>query len=185
MIVMIAGLVLFLGIHLVPTAPALRARLVGRMGENAYRGVFSLVSVTGLVLMVVGYRMAPDGAQLFTPMAPARAAAPIVVTLAFVLLASANMRTHLRRSVRHPMLIGVILWAGVHLLANGETTGTVLFASILAWASIDLVSAMRRGEGTTFVPSWTHDAIAISAGLALAWTTLRYHAVFFNTPPVA
>ena len=185
MTVMIAGLALFLGIHLVPTVPALRARLAARMGENPYRAVFSIISVTGLVLMVAGYRMAPDGAQLFAPLPAARAAAPIVVTLAFVLLASANMRTHIRRSVRHPMLIGVILWAAVHLLANGDTAGTVLFASILAWATIDLVSAMQRGAIKAFVPSWAHDAIAVSAGLALAWLTLRYHGVFFNTPPVA
>lgn len=185
MTVMIAGLVLFLGIHLVPTVPALRARLAAAMGTNAYRGVFSLVSASGLVLIVVGYRMAPEGAQLFAPLAPARAAAPILVALAFVLLASANMRTHIRALVSHPMLIGVILWAGVHLLANGDMTGTVLFASVLVWALIDLVSAIRRGAAKAFVPTWTHDAIALSAGLALAGLTLRYHGVIFNTPPLA
>lgn len=67
----------------------------------------------------------------------------------------------------------------------GDTTGTVLFASVLAWALIDLVSAIRRGAARAFAPSWTHDAIAVSAGLALAWITLRYHGMWFNTPPVA
>lgn len=184
MTTMVAGLVLFLGIHFVPTAPALRGRLVLRFGENAYRALFSLVSAAGLILIIAGYWIAPDDIQLFTPLAAAREAAPLVMTVAIVLLAAAKPRTHLRRAVRHPMLIGVILWAGAHLLANGDLAGTVLFASVLVWALVDLVSVIRRGAVKMFVPSWTHDAIAVSAGLALAWLTMRYHGMIFNTPPV-
>lgn len=184
MTLLIVGLVLFLGIHFVPTAPALRASLVQRMGDNVYRGAFALVSAAGLALIVAGYWIAPNDTQLFAPSAAARAAAPLVVTLAIVLLAAANLRTHLRRSVRHPMLIGVILWAGVHLLANGDLAGTVLFASFLAWALVDLVSVIRRGAIRMFVPSWTHDAIAVSVGLGVAWLTMRYHGIIFNTVPV-
>jgi uncharacterized membrane protein len=125
--------------------------------------------------------MAPNGVPLFAPVPAARAAAPLVVTLAFVLLAAANMRTHIRRAVRHPMLIGVVLWSGVHLLANGDLAGTILFASFFAWAVIDLASVIRRGAVKVFVPSWTHDAIAVIAGLALAYLTMHYHSAIFNT----
>jgi len=184
MALMIAGLVLFLGIHFVPTVPRLRSALALRMGDNAYRGMFSLISAAGLVLIVAGYWMAPNGVPLFAPVPAAWAAAPLAVTLAFVLLAAANMRTHIRRAVRHPMLIGVVLWSGVHLLANGDLAGTILFASFFAWSVIDLASVIRRGAVKVFVPSWTHDAIAVIAGLALAYLTMRFHAGIFSTGPV-
>ncbi len=180
MTLLVAGLVLFLGIHLVPVFPALRLRLVLRFGDHRYRGFFSLVSALGLVLIVAGWWMRPPPVQLFAPVAGARAAAPLLVSLAFVLLAAANMRTHIRARLRHPMLIGVVLWSTVHLLANGDMASTVLFGSFLTWALIDLASVVRRGAVKIFVPAWWQDAVAVGAGLALAWLTMRYHAQIFG-----
>src|SRR5689334_6533032 len=115
---MIVGLVLFLGVHLIPMAPRLRALLVSRMGDKGYRGAFSLVSAAALVLIVIGYRMAPNDVRLFAGSPTARMAAPILVSVAFVLFAAANMRTHIRYASGHPMLLGLMLWSGVHLAAN-------------------------------------------------------------------
>ena len=185
MSVMIVGLVLFLGVHLVPTAPALRARLVASLGERPYRGIFALISAVGLVLIVVGYRMRPEPVQLFSPVPAAHAAAPVIVTLAFVLLASANMRTHIRSTLKHPMLLGLMLWAGVHLLANGDLTGTVLFGSFFAYALAALVSAARRGAIKVFAPTWKHDVIAVASALVLAYLTMVFHPSIFGTGPVA
>ena len=182
---MIIGLALFLGIHLVPTAPRLRAAIAARMGEGPYKALFSLISAVGLVLIVAGYWMRPERVQIFTPFAAARAAAPVLVTLAFVLLAAANMRTHLRRVLRHPMLIGLIVWSGVHLLANGDLTGTILFGSFLAYGIVDLVSAIRRAAVKPFAATWKHDLIALVAGVGLAYLTIRVHAPLFGTGPVA
>jgi uncharacterized membrane protein len=124
--------------------------------------------------------MRPVPVQLFAPLAGVRAAAPVLVSAAFVLLAAANMRTHIRARLGHPMLIGVVLWSAVHLLVNGELASTVLFGSFLAWALVDLVSAVRRGAVKIFEPAWSHDAIAVGAGLVLAWLTMRYHAQVFG-----
>ena len=182
---MIVGLVLFLGIHLLPTAPGLRGALAVRIGDKAYRGVFSLVSFVGLVLIVVGYRMAPNAVPLFTPLPAARSAAPLVVTLAFVLFAAANMRTHIRAALKHPMLIGLMLWSAVHLAANGDVAGTILFGSFLVYALIDLFSAIRRHALKAFVPLWKHDVIAVVAGILAAWLTMRFHGAFFGVPAFA
>ena len=184
MSVMIAGLVLFIGIHLVPMAPDLRARLASRFGDKPYRAIFSLVSAAGLVLIVVGYRMR-DTMPLFAPSPAARAAAPVLVTLAFVLFAAANMKTHIRSTLKHPMLLGLMLWSGVHLLANGDTAGTILFGSFLGYSILDLVSATRRGAVKPFVPVWKHDIIAVVSGIALAYLTIRFHPALFGTGPVA
>ncbi len=180
MTLMIVGLALFLGAHLVPTAPRLRASLLARAGEQRYKGAFSLVSLAGLALVVVGYRIGERGEQLVAPLAFAGAIAPYAVPVAFVLFAAANLRTHIRRAVRHPMLLGLLIWSLVHLLANGDARGTVLFGAFAAYAIVDLISAVNRRAVKAFTPTATHDAIAIAAGVALALLVMRYHGPWFG-----
>jgi len=182
--VLVIGLALFLGVHLVPAVPALRTMLRERMGETRYRGLFSVASLAGLVLIVVGWGMSPRGEQLFDPVPGARAIAPLAVAAALVLFAAANMRTHIRRIVQHPMLLGLLLWSLVHLLANGETRTTVLFGAFLVYAVVDLASAVSRRAVKTFVPSLKFDAIAVVAGAAVAFLFAKYHAVLFGVPAV-
>lgn len=180
MLILVAGLVLFLGVHLVPTLPRLRAGLLERWGEGRYKGAFSLVALAGLVLIVYGYGAASPGERLFQPSAAAIALAPYAVTLAFILFAAANLRAHIRRILKHPMLIGTALWAAIHLLANGDLRGTILFGSFLAYAAIDLVSAIRRHALRDFVPSVRHDAIAIVAGIVAALAVMALHGMLFG-----
>lgn len=182
--VMIVGLALFLGIHLVPVAQPLRSRLAARLGDKRYRALFAAIAGIGLILIVVGYHLRPERVQLFAPSEAARTAAPLVMTLSFVLFAVANMRTHIRHAVRHPMLIGLMLWAGVHLLANGDLTGTVLFGSFLAYSIVALISAIARNAVKPFVPQWKYDAMAVPGALVLAYVTMRVHPALFGTGPV-
>ena len=184
MTVMVLGLVLFIGIHLVPALPALRTRLVARLGEGPYKGLFALVSAAGLVLIVVGWPGSPVRAQLFAPISAARAAAPLIVSVAFVMFAAANMKTHIRARLRHPMLIGLLLWSGVHLLANGDLAGTVLFGSFAVYSLVAIASAESRGTVKPVAPVWKHDAIAIVAGLLVAYLVMRFHPQIFGTSPV-
>ncbi len=184
MSLLIAGLVLLLGVHLVPVAQPLRARLVARLGDLPYRGLFAAIAALGLVLVIVGYHLRPERAQLFTPLAAARSAAPALVTIVFVLFAAANMKTHIRRILRHPLLIGLMLWSGVHALANGHLAATILFGSFFAYSVIALVSAIGRGSTKAFVPDWKHDLMAIAGGIVLAYLTMRFHPALFGTGPV-
>jgi len=181
---LVVGLVLFLGIHLLPIVPEWRDNIAARMGDKGYRGTFSLISAIGLVLIVIGYRMVPNDVRLFAPLPHARTVAPVLVPLAFVLIAAANMRTHIRAAVKHPMLIGLLLWSGVHLFANGDLAGTVLFGSFFAYSIVDLVSAVKRHAVKPFTPAWKHDAIAIVSGLLLAWLTVRFHGLIFGVQAV-
>lgn len=182
--VLIAGLLLFLGLHLLPTVPALRGAAAGALGENRYKGLFSLVSAVGLVLIVWGYAGAPRGPQLFTPLALAKQLAPAVVTLSFILLAAANMRTHIRRAVRHPMLLGIGLWSATHLLANGHAKATLLFGAFLAYAAVDLVSVVARGATRQFELRGLHDAIAVGSGILLAVIVMGMHRWIFGVAVV-
>ena len=181
---LVAGLVIFLAIHLVPAVPALRASVVKGSGENRYKGVYSLLSGAGLALIVWGYAIAPRGPQWLLPSELARQAAPLVVTLSLILLAAANMRTHIRRVLRHPMLIGVGLWSAMHLLANGHAKATLLFGAFLAYAVLDLGSAIARGAVKNFEPKALHDAIAVGSGLALALIVMAFHRQIFGAAVV-
>lgn len=185
MALLIAGLAIFLGVHLVPTLPRVRQGLVERLGELRYRGIFSLVSALGLALIVAGYAWSDDRTRVFAAVPAAKAIAPSAMTLSFILFAAANMRGRLRRLLRHPMLIGVIIWSGVHLLANGDRTGTVLFGAFLAYALVDLASAVRRGAVKRFEPTARHDAIAVGAGILAALAVMTFHRVLFGVPVVS
>jgi uncharacterized membrane protein len=181
MLVLATGLVLFLGVHLVPTAPALRAALVTRFGPRGYRGLFALASAIGLALIVAGYWVAGPGPRLFAPSGAAMRAAPLAVTLAFILFATSHAPSHLRRAVRHPMLLGLLVWAVVHLLANGDARGTLLFGAFAAYALVDLVSVVQRGAGPpAFVPRWRADLITVVAGVLLAGAVMAFHRVLFG-----
>jgi len=184
MTLMVLGLVLFIGIHLVPTLPALRARLAARLGEGPYKGLFALVSAAGLIQIVVGWPGTPERVQLFAPIPAARGAAPVIVSIAFVLFAAANMKTHLRARLRHPMLIGLLLWSGVHLLASGDLAGTVLFGSFAVYSVVAIASAESRGTVKAVAPVWKHDAIALVAGLFVAYLVMRFHPQIFGTASV-
>lgn len=184
MIVMIAGLLLFLGVHLVPAVPPLRASLASRTTPNRYKALFSAASGVGLVLIIAGYWISGPTDRLFDPVTTARTAAPWVVTIAFVLFAASHMRGHIRRVLQHPMVIGVVLWSGVHLLANGDRRGTVLFGSFLVWAIIDLIASYVRGPIAAFEPRAKHDALAIAGGILVAGIVMMIHQPLFGVRPV-
>ncbi|MGH8808568.1 MAG: NnrU family protein [Noviherbaspirillum sp.] len=182
--ILILGLALFLGIHLLPVLPALRTDVHATLGDKRYKMLFSLISALGLVLIVFGYARASSGQQLFSPMAGAIKIAPLAMVASFVLLAAANMKTHIRHVLKHPMLLGVGIWALVHLLANGEEKASLLFSAFLAYVVIDLASALQRGATKTFTPVWRQDAIALVAGTALALLVMAFHRPLFGAAAV-
>lgn len=177
---LIAGLVLFLGIHFVPAVPAWRHAAVMRIGEQRYKSAFSVVSGVGLLLIVAGFALSDRGPQLFAPVLAARMVAPLVVMVALILIAAANMRSHIRATLRHPMLIGVLLWSGVHFLANGSLRASLLFGAFFVWAALDLVSATARGATRRFTPHIKYDVMSIGGGIVLAFVLMAAHRFLFG-----
>jgi len=145
MLILIVGLVLFLGAHSarIVAEPA-RERFIAQRGENAWKGLYSVVSLVGIVLIVVGYRAAPN-VYLWFPPTWLRHVALLLTAAAFVLVVAAYVPgNRIRAAVGHPMVLGVKVWALAHLLANGSLPSIVLFGAFLAWAVADFVSARRR-----------------------------------------
>jgi uncharacterized membrane protein len=184
MLVLIVGLVAFLGIHLLPVFPGARLALVDRLGAQRYKMMFSLVSAVGLVLIVVGYARSGPRELLFAPIPAAITLAPWAMTVAFILFAAANMRGHLRATLQHPMLLGTLIWSAVHLAANGDLAGTVLFGAFLGYAVADLGSALARGAVKPFVPEAKFDLMAIVGGTGIALAVMALHRVLFGVRAV-
>lgn len=177
MTVLILGLIAFLGVHSVRIfADDWRTAQIARLGANRWKGLYTLASIAGLLLLIWGFGLAKaDSPVLWTPPAWTRGAAAVLVAIAFVLLAAAYVpATRIKAAVGHPMLAAVKVWALAHLLANGRLVDLVFFGAFLAWAVLDFKSARSRdraaGVRYTAGPP-LRDVIAIAIGLA-AWAAI-------------
>jgi uncharacterized membrane protein len=187
---LITGLILFLGIHAVAiVAPSWRERMVARMGEWPWKGVYSVVAIIGFVLIVRGYGEARQSTDvLYVPPAEMRYLAAGIMLPVFPLLFAAYLPGRIKAAVKHPMLLATILWALAHLVANGTKADVLLFGSFLVWAVADRMSVATRPPRAirTAPPRPANDAIAIVVGLAVyAAFVLWLHARWFGVPIVA
>lgn len=190
MTVLLIGLLIFLAVHSVRIfADGWRSAQIARIGEGAWKGLYSLTSAVGLVLIVWGYgaaRMAP--VDLWNPPLWTRHLAALLVLVSFVLVAAAYVPgTRIKAALGHPMVIGVKLWAFAHLIANGRLADLLLFGAFLAWAVLDFRSARRRDRaaGNRRPPgSLARDAIAIVAGTG-GWAAFAFwlHARLIGVSP--
>jgi uncharacterized membrane protein len=170
--ILILGLALFLGVHLLTMMRPQRAALIARIGENGYKGLYSLVSFIGLALIAYGFARyrANEWIELWSPPIWTRHLAAFLVLPAIIMLVASYSRGHIYTTLKHPMLAGVKLWALAHLLANGDLGSLLLFGSVLAWAVIDRISLKRRTDaGAPPIPvgGMRNDVIAIFGGIAL------------------
>ncbi|WP_407154360.1 NnrU family protein [Bradyrhizobium sp. STM 3557] len=188
LLVMVIGLVLFLGAHVFTTRREARAQAIAAMGEGTYKIVYSLVALAGLVLIVWGFaHYRADGwIQLWSPPKALKHLNIALMLPAVILVVAAYIRGNIYARLKHPMLAGVKLWAFGHLLANGDLGGIILFGSILAWAVYDRISLKRRTDpGSPPIPvgGIGNDVIAVVVGivayLALAFA---FHPVVLGIP---
>ena len=188
MLVLIAGLVLFLGVHSISiVAPQLRDELAARHGP-LWQGGYSILALAGLALTIYGYgeaRLAPI--VLYTPPPVLRYVTLVLMVIALPLLLAAYLPGRIQATVRHPMLTAVKAWALAHLLSNGTLADVLLFGGFLAWAVADRISLKRRTPRA--VPGLpaprANDFIVVIVGLALAAAFLHgLHTWLFGIPVV-
>jgi len=176
---LILGLVVFLGVHSVRiVADGWRAHTIKRVGEGPWKGAYTLLSLLGFALIVWGFgqaRLAP--VVVWQPPVGMRHASALLTLIAFVLLAAAYVPGNaIKARLRHPMVLGVKVWALAHLLANGRLAGMVLFGAFLVWAVLDFRSARQRDRAHPPQPVQT---TAVATGLtvllgAAAWAAFAF-----------
>ena len=190
LLVLILGLILFLGVHTLTTQRKLRAQLIAATGEGVYKIGYTLASFIGLALIIWGFAVyrATGWINVWNPPVVLKHITVALMLPAVILVIASYIRGRIYTTLKHPMLTGIKLWAAAHLLANGDLGSIVLFGSFLAWAVFDRISLKHRSDaGAPPIPVGGpgNDLIAIAVGivayLALAFA---FHPVVIGVPVV-
>ena len=190
LLVMILGLVLFLGVHALTTQREQRARAIASFGEGGYKIAYVLVSLLGFSLIVWGFAhyRATGWIDVWYPPTALKHVTVALMLPAVILVVASYIRGRIYTALKHPMLAGVKLWAVAHLLANGDLGSIILFGSFLGWAMFDRISLKHRTDaGAPPIPvgGIGNDLIAVAVGfvayLALAFA---FHPVVIGVPVV-
>jgi len=172
LLVLIIGLLLFIGAHVFVTRRTERAAVIARIGERPYKGLMALISLIGVIAIGYGFAAyrAAGPIPVWSPPTWIRHLTALLVWPAVVFVVAAYIRGDIARVLKHPMLVGVKIWALAHFLSNGDLGGIVLFGSILAWAVYDRITLKRRSDpGAPPIPTRgrTNDIIAVVVGTVL------------------
>lgn len=188
---LILGLFIFLGVHSVRiVADPWRTHMRLRVGEAAYKAIYSVLSLLGFVLIVWGFGVARDTPlMLWSPPLGMRHAASLLTLVAFVLLVAAYVpRNAIRARVHHPMVLGVMAWATAHLLATGSAAHLLLFGTFLLWGVLCFMAARRRDRlaGTRY-PAGTATGTAMTVAMGVvAWAAFAFklHGLLIGIRPL-
>ncbi len=189
-LLLILGLALFLGVHVLTTRRQARAALLARLGEGGYKALYSLVAIVGIALIAEGFSLyrATEWTDIWYPPRAFRHITLALMLPAIILIVAAYIRGRIYTKLKHPMLAGVKLWAAAHLLANGDLGSIILFGSVLAWAVYDLISLKHREDaGSPPIPvgGIGNDAIAVGVGIvAYLALALVFHPLVIGVPVV-
>lgn len=175
MLLLIAGIFLFTGIHMfLSVAPNTVNTVKLRVGAGGLKGLIAVSSAAGLGLIVLGWKSA-ETRWLYTTPSGVHSAAMGLVVVALYLFVVSNRPAAIKRLIRHPQLTGVLLWATAHLLMNGDSRSLVLFAAMGLWAVLEIVLINRR-EGAWQKPAapglaseCITIAIAVSVTAVIVW----------------
>ena len=170
MIFLLLGLVLFLGAHSISIAnEPWRNRMVARLGENPWKGIYAVVSLVGFALIIWGYGLARQNpVVLYVPPSWFSHIAMVLMVFVFPLLLAAYLPGKIKSATKHPMLLATKIWALAHLLTNGALADVILFGSFLAWAVTDRISMKRRIQRPipTVPVTKFNDTVVVVLGLA-------------------
>ena len=191
MAALVLGLVLFLGVHSTRVfADGWRTATMERFGEKEYKLLYSLLSIAGFVLLVWGYGLARQNPVVLWGQPPVwtRHLASLLTLVAFVLVTAAYVPgNHLKAKLRHPMILGVKVWAFAHLIANNTLADLLLFGGFLLWAVLDYRSAKRRDQAlaTVLEANVVRTTITVVVGM-VAWAVfaMGLHRVLIGVSPL-
>ncbi len=162
----LAGLILFIGIHILfATARGVRTTAISTLGEMGYKGVYSLLSLAGLVMIIRGWPEAST-ALLYTPPVWGRTVTIILMLAASIAIVAAYLPAgRIAGALKHPMVVGVKVWAFAHLLVNGEVRSVLLFGGFLLFAVVDRIALKKRGDEGRTSGLWRNDVLPLAIGV--------------------
>jgi len=184
MIVLIIGLVIFFGMHLVPVT-GVKSSLIERMGEKKYQGIFSIISLVGFIIIIYGFSLIDtcnpmmadcetDNFYLWNSFEYSREISFLLMPISIIFIVASQIKSNIKKVIGHPMLFGVLIWSFVHLLSTGDLRSIILFLSFAAYSIIDMVFTKKTTEqGISY--SITNDIVVIVTGLVVYSIILYFH----------
>ena len=187
LVILIIGLMVFLGAHLFVSFRDDRARMIARLGMGGYRALFAFNALVGLALIVWGFAnyRAHGWVQIWSPPTFMRHITVGLMLFSVIFITAAFIPSHIRMKLKHPMLAGVKTWAFAHLLSNGDLGSILLFGSFLAWGVYARISLKRRGDdGAAAAPSgWGNDIIVVALGIVIYLAFgFAFHPIVIGVP---
>jgi uncharacterized membrane protein len=195
MLSLVLAAIFFAGIHLGVAGTTWRDRAVAALGEGVYRAAFSIASLVGIISLVVAYTHAPYVTTWGVPvwwkpiaimlMLPAFLLAVIGLTTSNPTIVGEEGRVArppegIVRVTRHPFLIGVGLWAVVHLIANGDLASFIFFGSLAVTAlagTVSIDAKRRRALGPPWQSFAAQTSIVPFAAIAAGRTRFKPHEI--------
>lgn len=189
MTILVLGILIFLGVHTLTTLRDARSGVIARIGEGPYKGLYSLASLLGFILIVYGFNSYRDAGyiQVWDPPAGMRHATMLLMWPAMICLVAAYVPGAIKRVLKHPMLVAVKLWALAHLLVNGDLGSMILFGSFLAWAVYDRISVKRREQAGVIKIQYggrLNDVVAVALGTVLYGAFIFLHPLLIGVPVI-
>ncbi|WP_353201672.1 NnrU family protein [Polynucleobacter sp.] len=191
MALFLIGLVIFLGSHSTRIfAESWRNNMIDRIGEVKWKGLYTIISLIGFIIMVIGYGQARQSTVvLWQPNSFLIYIALVLNLIAFIFLAGSSPSNNaIRLKLKHPMILGVKVWALAHLLSNGTLVNLILFGAFLIWAVLDFRSARKRPVHTPekAIVSTKATVITIASGIIL-WIIFIFglHQYLIGVSPLA
>ncbi len=187
MVYLIAGLIIFLGVHSVRVvAPGWRDMAKEKFGDAAWKGIYSIVSIGSFVLLIYGYSKArPEADLIYQPITNLYVTAAVMLALAFVLTMASNLGPgHIKLKSKHPFLLAIILWSIAHLWMNGDLATVIMAGSFFLWATITLMSALNRPAVEKPEPKVLNDILSVVLGLVFYGLFIwKLHEYLFGVIP--
>ena len=177
MMMLISGLVIWSIVHLLPSlAPERKQQIIERRGETVYKLSFTICILAALALIIFGWR---STVPVFLYQAPVGLVhfSKLLVLIAFILFGASNYPTRIKNFVRHPQLMGVVVWASAHLVINGDSRSIWLFGGLATWAILEMVFINRRdGEWVKQpVPGWGREIRGLIISLVVFLVVAMIH----------
>jgi uncharacterized membrane protein len=195
MTLLLAGLALFIATHAFTMVRGAREVLISALGSDAaYKGLYSLVSLAGFILIIYGYGQYRSTGMipLWTPPDFGRHIAMLLMLFAMILLVATYLQSHIRSRIKHPMITAVVLWAIAHLLANGDLGSVILFGTFLVWGIFARISMGNRTKTIFAAPTlgpplgFRNDLVIILLGVTVyAAFVMWLHPLLIGVPVIA
>jgi uncharacterized membrane protein len=180
MMLLVFGLLVFGGLHLVSAVPGAKAALKARFGK-AYGPLFGIATLLSLFFVFWAFRQA-DRSALYDPPDWGRHANFLLTLIAFVFFGIFAFRGSWRNVIKYPLLAGFLFWGVGHLFANGDSATLIFVCGLVGIAVLHVVLVRRNGP---FVPSDVrngHNLLSVLFGIAFYGVFAQLHGVIVGVP---